>query len=225
MRQILILLTIGLQLASIIPDLAQNINGIYKYEGPIWSGEIILMNNVFEMRKGINLNHTVYLSKGYYLILKDTLILFHQKLKVPPGSSFELMSHIEIDGTTILSFEVVDEDNRPMVGVSVNFYSKDRRILFTLLTDTDGKIENVCLDRLSEISQVEFGFIGYQSLNINLIDIRNGSFKFKILLRRDNGVTYNVVERTEKYLINKTKTSLQLLGIKDEVVIYSKMLK
>jgi hypothetical protein len=44
-------------------------------------------------------------------------------------------------------------------------------------------------------------------------------------LRRDNGVTYNVVERTEKYLINKTKTSLQLLGIKDEVVIYSKMLK
>lgn len=223
MRQLLIFFTIGLQLASTIPNIAQNINGRYKYEGQIWSGEVILMNNMFEMKRSINTDHKVDISMGYYLILKDTLILFHQKLQDAHGSSFELVSYTGIEGTSILSFEVVDENNRPITGASMNFYSNDRIPLLTLLTDRDGKIENVCLSSQSEISRIEFGFIGYKSLDISLINMRNGSFKFRILLRRDEGVSFNVVERTEKYLMDKKRTSLHLLGSKDEVVIYSKI--
>jgi hypothetical protein len=203
--------------------IAQDVRGAYKYEGAIWSAELFLLNNTFHLKSTVHHNHLLDISRGYYLIIKDTLILFHQKQQDPTSSKMELLSHTEVDKTWILSMEVVNENNLPMAGVSMNLYSKSNNLLVTLLTDIHGKIENLCINNESEINLIELAFIGYKDLQIKLSNIQHGASTFKIYLKRINEIRYNAVDRIEKYLFDKRRKTFRLIDSHGELVIFSEV--
>lgn len=121
-----------------------------------------------------------FISKGYYLIKNDTLILMHDRFQHPHASTFKILKKADsitnefgkpqrISQDLIqLSLKVSDNDNHPIVGCQVGLMKGDKALSW-FLTNADGELFIHTEGRIAD--KVVIDFIGFMTKEINLNDL------------------------------------------------------
>lgn len=199
-----------------LPACSQKLEGIYIAQNSIWSGELTLSETYrFKMASGLNMGHATTLSMGYYLKEKDTLVLCFERYTDPSPSTYSIksLSHEKVkDGKhkMISIIQIEDKDSIPLGGVSVTFKNKFTDDYLTLISDKEGKIENVVM---AGVESIHFQMLGYKSLTLEVTSLESSLSSVRIILKPFESVEYDNVPRIGKYLIKANKRSIELHGI------------
>ncbi len=207
---------------------AQSLIG--EYEGKSnrtdWSATLTLQNNNrFKMTQGLSLNHESFHTRGYYFLLKDTLILCSEKWNDPNMSTYQIN---ENQGKTtgyrnISKIQIKDKERNPLPGVLVVFQNKCNEDVFIKLSDKDGRIEEMLLET-QQIGKISFRSISSKPLTIDFNNVNEESFSIDVTLGIEDYGSYDKTSSIEKFLIKKQRNKISFHNKWSEgnQVIYSK---
>lgn len=208
MQAVRIIITVFFMVSSII-SFCQEIKGQYSYCDPagVTCKKVTLSKNRFTALYsgdfGINIE-----SSGYYLVIQDTLILFH----VNPNENDTIAIESKVKPVDLLEnplfstqiiLKVIDEAGQRMPGVNILLRNQNNKILKGMLTDKGGmvkinlspftEVDNIHCSWLSDEKGFKIaGFLGYESvITLHLLT---------------HGIKKSSYSGCEKYLILKSKT-------------------
>lgn len=159
---------------------------------------------------GIHNKKTI--SKGYYFVKQDTLLLFHEGIKHPRPSYFEVISKTDTirrdfgldssfgENRVSIKLKVLDYSSETLPHISVSLM-KGKATLSTFYTDKNGETSIYTTGR--EADKVIVSFIGYRNLYIDLEDFWGYITELKVVLS-DSDIEYFEKPFLRKYIITKT---------------------
>ena len=159
------------------------------------------------------------ISKGYYFLKQDTLILFYEALKDPFPSYYEVIEKTdtvkrEIGGSfkmtqsdLYVDLHIVDLKGNPVEGCMV-LLRKGDAIIASQGTDKDGKVQIATGGKLAE--GLAIIYFGYKRVWIDLKDFWGYQSIIKVVLS-DLLDKYNEKVYMMKYIVHKTKGKIDYL--------------
>ncbi|WP_146260525.1 carboxypeptidase-like regulatory domain-containing protein [Algoriphagus chordae] len=192
-----------------------NIQGSYSYSFPVTTGASITL----QLNEDHHFNYAQYgghnektISKGYYFVKQDTLLLFHEGIEHPRPSYFEVISKTDTIrrdfglessfGESRVSFKIkvmdYSSETIPHTNVSI---MKGKATLSGEVTDENGEARIYTTGR--EADKVIVSFIGYRNLYIDLEDFWGYITELKVVLS-DSDIEYFEKPFLAKYIITKT---------------------
>jgi len=114
---------------------------------------------------------------GNFNIKKERIIINTKSGYLSGSSSSYSYIRNTVNTPKVYDFVVVDELERPIMGVSISYMFKNENI--GVNTDSDG-IAKLNLLQMPDDSLLNIFFLGYQQLRIKLKDIEGGTFKIKL---------------------------------------------
>jgi hypothetical protein len=152
------------------------------------------------------------ISKGYYFVKQDTLLLFHEGIEHPSPSYFEVFSQSD---TVIRELGGVSKigENRASLKLKVVDYSGNAiQSCLVVLMRGDASLSGEVTNENGEASifttgrvanKIAIASIGYRNLNIDLEGFWGYSTELKVVLS-DSDIEYFEKPFLAKYLITKT---------------------
>ncbi|MEP1088544.1 hypothetical protein [Algoriphagus sp.] len=193
-------------------------------------------NLQIEFKKDHHFDYVLYgthgektISKGYYFVKQDTLLLFHEGIEHPRPSYFEVISKTDTirrdfgldsnfgDSIASLKIKVVDYSGETIPHTKVSIM-KGKATLSGEVTNENGEARIYTTGR--EADKVIISFLGYRKLYIDLEDFWGFITELKVVLS-DSDIEYFEKPFLAKYLITKTG-GLKLLhkdGSDSEIVM------
>ncbi len=178
--------------------------------------------NLFTSYSGVLGGHTSFISKGYYLIKKDTLLLFYDSLPYEyPPSSYTILTKSDTfvnqfgmgfkiaEDQASIAISIVAPDGNPLPGCNVAFMSAKNKAVFGDISDKDGKVFASTEGKL--IENIIISWLGHKSIKINMKELWGFKSSLEVKLELDPFVTYNNRFKIERYIINNDKVTLTLL--------------
>lgn len=212
---------------------SKELMGRYKWVDP--TGETSIMinykNNYFTYKSEGDFGGA-FISKGYYLLKNDTLILSHEGITDPQPSKYKVIEKVDSSAAMFgmnqnieaevlnMSLIIFDTDKRPLSGTFVTLISNEK-VLCRLLSDSEGKVNIYTEGRVAD--KVRIGFIGLKNLEIDLSDYWGYSSTIEIVLTSSNYL-YNQDEFLEKYILSTGKDGTMKLQslTTNKILIHSK---
>lgn len=192
-----------------------NIKGQYDGAIPGDSGGITLLltnDNRFVEKVSMHLGEG-FISTGYYFLKRDTLILFHEALKDPAPSYYEVIEKTdtvkrEIGGKfkmmedhANMKLKIIDYERRPVQGCVV---SLNRGGAF-ISGETSGEKGEVAIYTAGKVvEKLIVSMLGYKNLEIDMNDFWGYRSSLRIVLSNSLN-KYNAKAFIAKYTITKTK--------------------
>ncbi len=221
----LILSLVALSLSHWVQAQSISLEGNYTWVGAAGLSSISmnLKNNYFTYKSQSDFGG-IFLSKGYYLIKRDTLILMHEKYSDLNSSSFKVTKQVDSIASSFglkqqikkdmisMTLIILDSNNMPIQGAQIAL-TANNKTLSLFFTDLDGKAVIYTEGRIAD--KLIIGFIGKANLEINLDNFWGHSTDISVVLTKDN---YNKSEFIEKYVLfsgNDGKLRLKSLTSND----------
>lgn len=224
MRVILIVIFISL---LSLPLSAQEVAGVYtsksSYKDLRVSTLTLYKENRFVKTENIALNHGTIFTKGFYFLLKDTLVLCSEKWEDPNRSTYQVIEDtLQTAGHwCIHEIQVVDKDNKPLPGVVVLFQNRNEEEIFFIMSDKNGRTGSIFLN-IGQVDKIAFSFFA-KPLTIHLSSIESKSFSLKAILGTEDYKSYDNVPSISRYLVKSSNKSTILQGIGSGIdIVYSK---
>ena len=211
----------------------QDLDG--KYETFAAGGDVAIrftFNNKKKSFSEISQGHlgARWVNRGYYFIVKDTLVLCYRKIKDPrepqlfvEKKSKRLDSLGNPSYDTYISIQIVNDNLEKMPGVNILLRTKDEGVLKGFVTDPDGRID-VLLAEHPEIDNILCSWIT-DEYQLNVSDFKGYNSNLKVKLSNSPLIKYNQNPGVHEYLIKGfTKKELKLQQIHDgAILIYKKV--
>jgi len=177
--------------------------------------------NVFNENTASLFSHSSFISRGYYLVIKDTLFLFYDSLpSANPPSIYTVQEKSDSifhefgggykinDDVASLTITVEDYSGNPIRGCNVGFM-KSNKPVFGRTCDKNGKVEVYTEGKLIEYISI-FG-LGYKPIWISMNELWGFKSSIKVELSLESNFSYNHKYKIVKYSINKKKKNKLLL--------------
>lgn len=194
----------------------ENIEGVYtNIEG---QGRRILelkKGNLFDESSSAFLSHSSFISKGYYLVKEDSLLLFYDSLpSAYPPSKFTVKDKSDSifrefggaykikDDVASLTLIIQDYSGNPIKGCNVGFMNSNKPI-FGKISDENGKVKAYTAGKLIETISI-YG-MGYKPIKISMDNLWGFKSLIKVELGKESNVAYNKNYKIEKFMISKLK--------------------
>ena len=194
---------------------------------------VLEKENLFTSYSGVLGGHSSFISKGYYLIKMDTLLLFYDSLpyEYPPSSytiltksdtfvnQFGMDFKITEDHASI-DISIVGPDGNPLPGCNVVFMSTTNKAVFAEISYKEGKVFESTEGKL--IETIIISWLGHKSIWISMKEFWGFTSTLEVKLELDPFITYNNKYKIEKYIINNDKVTLTLLNKGGRKLAYRK---
>lgn len=202
----------------------QDLNGTFKYEEGAQSITYQFdEGSRFASSSANTFGHGNYLSKGYYILSKDSLLLFHEAQKSPlQPSSYEIIEqdHSSNKNILVMRISVLDDQRKPIKGATILCKNGDH-IIFGELTDDEGFAS--FYTQGGYVKTLNISYTGFQVLDINLDDFWGSNSKIEVVLQKEGFNTYNSETKIEKFkVIGISENQISLMNSKDVELIFEK---
>ena len=214
MKQIIILFFLLPLLAA-----SQTIKGAYTHRKGLETHRISLKDSTFIKSYGHAFAHGGSLSKGYFKIKNDTLLLQFQSWK-NKSSYFEIITQKKINKKyTSLGISVYDMKDSIIENLPIMYSLKSKDSNLANITQIKSNyIEFWKAD--STITEIIINSFGYRRVSIPLQKFSGWSAELKVkLLLDDQNIYHNFDLRKEKYYWNKKTKTLQFINDKQELTL------
>ena len=190
-----------------------NLAGAYSWTEPAGLGGtrvILSKENTFASYSSGDLAG-MHVSKGYYLLRIDTLIMIYEALKDPNPSYYEIVKKTDTikpqigqttkvnPNHTNISLKIIDDKGLPLKACDI-FLRKGKDMLSLYTSNPNGTANIFTTGQIAD--SVHIGFIGYKTLSIGLKEFMGYFSDLKVVLSTSNN-TYNDRIFIEKYLLQK----------------------
>lgn len=196
----------------------KQLNGSFTWHGPAGLSSLTMnFDDNYFMSKTSGDFGGALISKGYYLIKKDTLVLMHEKYTDPKPSYYEVLQKSDSTSTLfgkkqkikedliIIDFKIYNTDDQPIQqGCHYALLNRDK-IISMQLTDSTGQGHIFTEGRVAD--KLTIGFIGYKTLIIDLNDLWGYSESLQIVLSKTD-IRYNQNEYIEKFILYEGKDNI-----------------
>ncbi|GCC50822.1 hypothetical protein SanaruYs_10400 [Chryseotalea sanaruensis] len=187
---------------------SQKIDGKYFYCDPSGSSckEIDLYQNKFTAKYSGDFG-LITLSTGYYLIIRDTLLLFHvNKIEDDRIVTLKKVKYLDLLNaptfSTKIRLNIVNEIGHFMPGVNVLLRNQDNEILKGLVTDQRGVVD-INLSPLTDVDNILCSWLSDEE-NFKLVDYAGYESIVTIKLTT-KGYKRSTQTGCEKYLIMRSR--------------------
>ena len=203
-----------------------SIDGKYRYTKGLYGKTLYLSNdNSFTSYSGIITGHGSFISKGYYLVRKDTLLLFYDSLPSEYApSKYTIVSITDStfskigksqkipDNMANIYLSVQDFKGNPLAGCNIALMSSTNRIVSGYVSDENGKAK-FNIDRNS-IDTIVVSWLGHKPMWITANKLWGHYSILKVELGEESNNSFNKKYKIERYIIKKSdsgKTKLDML--------------
>ena len=193
-------------------SLAQKLSGSFESENPIQKKEYFFDgSNRFSTKSGSVFDHGTNFANGYYMVKKDTLFLFFDRMENPIGKSRYDIVKTELvkndkKSVAIISLRVLDTNQNPLTSALVALYRNDD--ILSIYPQSDEA--NYYIQTESKIA-THIRILNFETLDVPLDSLWNRKSEIVANIAPFTYDKYNEEYRIEKYLIKEiTKSTLIL---------------